>query len=196
MAAKIYLDVTAGIANFAKAHGAELEKETGRWFVYEPVPGPLEAFLPKKGRAPAPEVIPCCDVCGSSMTKRTRKYDSGYFWACSAYPVCRNTKPWNPNNQTPVTESASRAVMEALGIQDKSEPQPIKLQKLRNSLIGVIKEYLGEKGGVMWLNTPKVGLGRKKPLDLLSTIDGCQRVKDFFIEFLRENYGDYAAPDV
>ena len=34
-----------------------------------------------------------CDQCGSPMVIRTAKSDGSKFYACSAFPKCRNTKP-------------------------------------------------------------------------------------------------------
>ena len=34
-----------------------------------------------------------CDQCGSPMTIRTARVDNSTFFACTAYPKCRNTKP-------------------------------------------------------------------------------------------------------
>jgi DNA topoisomerase I len=38
-----------------------------------------------------------CDQCGSPMATRTTKADGSKFLACSAYPKCRNTKPFTSN---------------------------------------------------------------------------------------------------
>jgi ssDNA-binding Zn-finger/Zn-ribbon topoisomerase 1 len=32
-----------------------------------------------------------CDICGAEMIKRKSKW-GGYWWGCSNYPKCRNTK--------------------------------------------------------------------------------------------------------
>jgi len=36
-----------------------------------------------------------CDQCGSPMIVRTAKHDGSSFYACTAYPKCRNTKPYS-----------------------------------------------------------------------------------------------------
>lgn len=43
-----------------------------------------------------------CDQCGSPMTLRTAKTDGSTFFACTAFPKCRNTKP----NNKPVKDVA------------------------------------------------------------------------------------------
>jgi DNA topoisomerase-1 len=39
-----------------------------------------------------------CDLCGSPMATRTTKSDGSKFLACSAYPKCRNTKPFKTSD--------------------------------------------------------------------------------------------------
>lgn len=57
----------------------------------------LKKFYPEYqkqlGRAYTQHGAMMCDQCGSPMTLRTAKADNSTFFACTAFPKCRNTKP-------------------------------------------------------------------------------------------------------
>ena len=44
----------------------------------------------KAGRTPR------CETCGLPMVKRRNAATRQFFYGCSAYPTCRNTRPSNP----------------------------------------------------------------------------------------------------
>ncbi len=55
-------------------------------------PSASQAMPEQSSPKPEAPISPTCPKCGSTMARRTRRYDGNPFWGCSTYPACKGTR--------------------------------------------------------------------------------------------------------
>lgn len=193
---KIYLDTSDGMAAYVERYGALYEKTTGRWYVEGEVPNELVGLLPKMPNRAAYKTTPFCPTCGGVMVQRFRKADKSPFWGCKNFPKCHGTLNYqnyidgvdsDNGKRCSVGEAAAKAVMDNLDDTGHSDDPPpatpktlsvdLTAEKKRIYLLAV--EIRGNLDRAKtWLSTPKHGLGGQIPVDIMTTVAGCQRVAE------------------
>jgi uncharacterized protein (DUF2384 family) len=181
------LDVPAGMAQYAKLHGAQFNTHRRYWFVYGEVPPELVNFIPKPVRQKTTVQEPFCPRCGSHMTKRPSRY--GEFWSCSAFArtECRGSmslekhlellnQPVAPNVGAVLHKSMPQDTNAAR--RDKQASQAVPTPDLADGVEKVVRlaqAILGNDAAT-WLQGPKRGLGNKAPVTLMRTREGQESV--------------------
>jgi len=180
---KTFLQIPDAMLAYATAYGAVKDPQSNRWYVSGEVPMELLSFVPKLARGPVPESFPSCPKCGSMMVKRYRRTDGGAFWGCSQYPRCPGIVDWTYNN----VALAQDALKPILDVPDNDSPRELKpsnvvevssLKPYLERIVSMATEKLGGvKAARRWLETSKVAFLGKKPLEVMRSVEGCQRVE-------------------
>lgn len=181
---KTFLDIPVAMHESASAHGAEQDPLTKEWFVAGEVPIPLLSFVFKDIRQAIPEYGPSCPRCGFHMVKRYRKMDGNGFWGCSRYPACQCTTEWDYGEAEHIAVVLKRSPLSLKDEPIDTEPsQPGKkdcsfLRPRWEALVAHAAEILGSiKAAERWLQTPMASLNGKKPIELIGTAEGCERIE-------------------
>lgn len=170
------LTVPSALEDYALRHGARKE-EDGRWSWTGAVPNELLCFVDKRGIRPAisflPKDVKYCPHCGSEMVirkKREKHLFKGLrqnnaqnpeFWGCTSYPACTKTLP---------IEKSDADMREVKKVEVDREA----IAELSNYAASV----LGSPAAVdRWMFTPKIALGRRKPIDFLFSEKGRSRIR-------------------
>lgn len=178
------LMVTAAVAGFVQACGAV--RENGAWYYYGAfdgdVPPELEEFVSKAPRQRGiedhlSEMGPSCPVCNAHMEKKLNRKTGDYFWGCSRFPHCKCTKELSyagtkrASNylvqDSPVNKTGAVSGKRVLSIPDEVQEEAKRITALAVQLHGSVTT------AKRWLETPKIALGRKTPLEVMSTLKGC-----------------------
>lgn len=177
---KTFLDIPFAMRSYAVEHGAKQDVLTKEWFVVGEVPLALLSFVPKKVRQASQEYGPSCPECGSYMIKRYRKADGSAFWGCSKFPLCKATVDW----ETDSIEHVESPIKRGLGLgADKSPTSKRKMDSsfLRTrweKIVELAADKLGDAAKVeKWLETPHKALHWAKPIKVIGTAEGCDRVE-------------------
>ncbi len=172
---------------YATAYGAVKDPRSNRWYVSGETPIELLSFVPKLTRGAVPESFPSCPKCGATMVKRYRRTDGGAFWGCSQYPRCIGTVGWTHNSVT-LAKDALKPILDVPDSDSSRELKPsnvVEVSSLKPYLERIISMATEKLGGVKaarrWLETPKVAFLGKKPLELMRSVEGCQRVEQSLV---------------
>lgn len=188
---RTYLDTSDGLSGYAESHGAQFDKQRRQWYVVGEVPLDLLNLVPKKSRGKTPAVVaPSCPICG--FHTRLIEGKNGPFFGCSQYPIsgCRGSIDHDRYLESvglPVARSVGDILNPVPSIQSTPAGLPAKSStpKLRPNLESAIHEIerlcsteFSSKAELdRWLKTPKRALNGKTPLECMSTLDGCKKVK-------------------
>lgn len=190
--ARTVLQVTADTKVYAKTHGAKYDRKTREWYIEGEVPPELENLLAaKEANPPFEEVVPSCPLCQTTMVKRANKTNGNMFWGCSRFRAdgrgCKGKIDYQEYLDAQLGHNKSR-VTEFLkgGALPVPPPAPARVaipeDDPRLARWKVITELAArECGGVQqagrWMQTPKIALGRRTPLEAMITEEGCQAVE-------------------
>jgi ssDNA-binding Zn-finger/Zn-ribbon topoisomerase 1 len=186
---KIFLEIPDAMLAYAAAYGAVMDAQSKRWYVVGGVPIELLNFVPKPVRGAPPESHPDCPKCGSNMKKRYNRRDGGAFWGCTRYPQCTGTVDWK-YEMPPYLAEGLKPILAAQG---GNSPEPkgsnfLDIALLKPSMERVVtlaaEKLGGTKAARRWLDTPKVALQGKKPLELMGSVEGCQQVEQLLAALL------------
>ena len=152
--------------DYALRHGAQLDGDTGSFYVLGDIPEPLEEFsververTPLRRRRP-----PNCPGCNAPMVKRTSSL--GSFWGCPNYPRCRKTRPCQEKQgdfdqelfEIPSGASAETSRSERATYSDRARVAQRAL------------DIFGEERFKNWLFGPNSEIGNLPPADLLGCV--------------------------
>jgi len=202
----ILVEITPAVEDFAKRHGAYFDKGLREWVVEGEVPPELESFVQKATRMRdyVAERVPQCSVCGSRMILRPSA--RGEFWGCTAFPRCRGRRSVEAENyesQDPENEGLRLDTEEFSEFEHETQPlfssvtMPVSTRadarKLAGEDLGSLTRAQGiydratqlfgdRHAAATWLKSPKVGLGHKRPVDVIQTAEGCNLVEKLLEE--------------
>lgn len=193
---RTYLDTSDGMAAYAKRYGAEYDPELGQWYVDGEVPNELLGLIPKQTRTPVYKAAPFCPICRAHTIERTRNSDGHMFWGCSQFAKtgCKGAIDYDDyldslaesEKARPATAFFSRGEEKKIldGVSDSSKPPvpPELRSEIERVLASVTKELGGTHAAEKWLSTPKFGLKGKIPLQVMTSVDGCQEVEMLVLE--------------
>ena len=201
--ARIVLDVTPDTMLYAKTHGAKYDALNRQWYVDGEVPPELVNLVPRKPNPTFEEVAPACPICQASTVKRRSKKSGGYFWGCSRWRPdgqgCKgyiDYEEWlaeqleaKPGRVTDYLTEDTHAKAKVATPPPRSEQSQVRItgDDLRVERWAQITELATrECGGAAqasrWLNTPKIALGRKTPIETMTTDAGCSQVEKLLRE--------------
>lgn len=169
---KIRLDVTSAVENYVTQYGAQYDKETG-WYCLDPVPAELDEFiniLDRIKKQPAEKNIQC-PRCGGQMHLISKR-DGGIFWSCMSFPRCKGAR-----NVDEADERGFKKVLSAKPGKDENFVEKAS-QQYRELLELALRELGHQKVFDNWLATPKVALEGKRPMEVLNTDEGYNKVMD------------------
>jgi hypothetical protein len=193
MAKRTYLDTSDGMAKYAETHGAERDFQ-GRWYVDGDVPHELMGLIPKKPNTTFHEVAPMCPMCGAHTTKKFRKSDGQPFWGCSQYSEagCKGVVDYDDYWDALDDPGRAKTAFEALCTPQNSNgsTQSKKQSEVPNELAAYIdrldtlatKQRGSYAAGRKWFQTPKFTLKGKTPIEIMTSIEGCQLVEELLLK--------------
>lgn len=187
---RTYLNTAHGLGKYAEEHGALFDQERCQWYVVGEVSGDLAHLLPKASRGRTPEVVaPNCPICG--FQTKLIEGENGPFFGCSRYWISRcngsvNHDKYLASIGQPQLKSIGSILKPGFGQSSHSFPSASSADnKLPQSLqkaiaeIGKLcsKEFESKEELNRWLNAPKLALDWKLPIECMSTVEGCAKVK-------------------
>ncbi|WP_137890332.1 antitoxin Xre/MbcA/ParS toxin-binding domain-containing protein [Ramlibacter sp. 2FC] len=185
-AVKTALEVPEEMVRYAQLHGAKHDDISDEWFVWGEAPSEFFNLLPKPDRTLHRTPDPFCPRCGAHMLKRVDR--NGEFWKCSAVrrkdclgrisleehlDALPNSLPRHVADiyfQTENKKSKDRT-----GNPTQAEPISPQLRQAIEAVLELSQAVLS-RNPIEWLTTVKVGLGYRKPIDLMTTVGGYQSV--------------------
>lgn len=169
MEKKIRLYITPAVEKYAALHGA-MRDENG-WYCHEPIPIKLEELIDeseKIKKQPVEKYVQCPKCGGQMKLKPTR--DGGVFWGCLSYPRCRGNR-----NVDDVDDEIFKQVLTNHGQGNESVIE--NTQRNFNELAELGIKQLGSLEAILkWLQTPKVALEGKMPIQVLQHDEGYNKV--------------------
>ncbi len=199
--AKTLLSVTPDTMLYAKTHGAKYNASSREWYVEGEVPPELVNLLPHKANPAFEEVAPNCPKCQAVMVKRLRKNSRTPFWGCLRYRSdgqgCSGyidydeylakqlaDKPGRvadflPNNAPPPIRAPHSEPTPAKTTIGEDDPRISRWAQLTEL---ALRECRGKQEANRWLNTPKVALNGKTPLESMITSEGCDAVEALLLQ--------------
>lgn len=194
--AKTLLSVTPDTMLYAKTHGAKYNASSREWYVEGEVPPELVNLVPHKANPVFEEVAPNCPKCQAVMVKRLRKNSRTPFWGCSRYRSdglgCSGyvdyeehltkqlaDKPgrvtdYLPDTVPPTTKPSYSESTSAKATIAEDDPRISRWAQLTEL---ALRECHGKQEANRWLNTPKMALKGKTPLQSMTTSEGCDAVE-------------------
>jgi len=194
--AKTPLNVTPDTMLYAKTHGAKYNASSREWYVEGEVPPELVNLVPHKANPVFEEVAPNCPKCQAVMVKRLRKNSRTPFWGCSRYRSdglgCSGyidyeehlakqlaDKPgrvtdYLPETAPPTTKPSHSEPTSAKATIAEDDPRMSRWAHLTEL---ALRECNGKQQATRWLNTPKVALKGKTPMEAMTTPAGCDAVE-------------------
>ncbi len=190
---RTYLDTSDGMVAYAKNHGAERDAQ-GRWYVDGDVPHDLMGLIPKKPNMTFHEVAPTCPMCGAHTTKKHRKSDGKPFWGCSQYSEagCKGVVDyddyWDALDDPGKAKTAFEALCPPKNSNSSTQPKnqgevPNELAAYIGRLEALATKLLGDyAAGRKWFQTNKFVLKGKTPVEVMTSIEGCQLVEELLLK--------------
>jgi hypothetical protein len=193
--ARIVLDVSPDTMLYAKTHGAKYDASNRQWYVDDEVPPELANLVPHKANPTFEEVAPACPKCQASTIKRRNGKTGAYFWGCSRYRAdgqgCKGYIDYEEWLAKQLEDKPGRVTdfLEEKGAQPKvSHSEPVQAKAaisgddprvLRWAQITELasRECGGTAQAGRWLNTPKIALRQKTPIEMMTTEEGCAAVE-------------------
>ena len=130
-----------------------------------------------------------CSICGSSMVLRRNKLTREEFYGCSRYPACNGTDQieYKPEEKTgflnPVESLTKRSHDQPRQPQHTSHRGSDELNRRWKEIVLLAEQKCGSSSqAAIWLETPKISFRGRKPMDLLGTLEGCDRVESMLNE--------------
>lgn len=165
------LEIHPATRKYAESFGAKYREDVG-WYVSGHVPYQLEEFVIRSLRVRSHSVTVSCPNCGGQMQlMRGRK--GGEFWGCMLFPRCTGKK-WINQVAEDSIRPAAELVKGMFAKKVEVSPRPIIELALRT---------LGSEVAVKrWLNTPKISLDGKMPIDIWQSQAGQEKL----VELLRK----------
>ena len=194
--ARTVLDVTADTKAYAKTHGAKYDRKTREWYIEGDVPPELENLLAKELNPPFEEVVPNCPLCQTTMVKRANKQNGNVFWGCSRFRSdgrgCNGKIDYEAYLDSQLGHSKSR-VTEFLRVDALPVPAPApakfvmpdddpRLARWKQITELAARECGGVQQAGRWMQTSKIALGRRTPLEAMVTEEGCAAVEKLLRE--------------
>lgn len=172
MAKKVRLDIAPAVAVYATQHGAQYDKENG-WYCFEPVPLELEEFVnaADKIKKQYIEKYMQCPICGGQMHLKPTS-DGRIFWGCMSYPRCKGSRSVNETK-----DGHFKRVLKA--VPEKGDNFISNTHQNFRELVELGLRELGhQKEFENWLAKPKVALNGKRPIEVINTDEGYNKVMD------------------
>lgn len=165
---KIQLDITPAVAKYASKYGAIYEQSIG-WYCHEPIPAELQEFvlaLSRPNKSKGDKYIQCPKCGGQMKLQPTRR--GGVFWSCMLYPRCKGAFSVDE-------EMLVQQVKKDRSVESNSKDNLIlnhnpALYELGLAELGSLKSFEN------WLIKSKKALGGQKPIEIMSTEEGCRKV--------------------
>lgn len=143
----------------------------------------LEVERDRKLRERAYQFDTFCPTCGARMVRRINRTTQEPFLGCTRYPDCVTTSEIESH-----FVQASHTAFWAVGASvspaaDLMDSSPVSACNVGNTerweqIARQAAKMCGGTGQALrWLETPKVALRGRKPIDLLGTEDGCDDVE-------------------
>jgi hypothetical protein len=183
MKKRIRLNITKPVQDFAKKHGAYFDESDGNWYVDDDLPPELEDFSDKEQRRRdyVSEKLEQCQLCGCQMHLFT--HADGPYWRCSAIR-CGGSKIFKLHGELkkPIEIIFHSKLNEVDGCFKKNEA-PQKVKELAIEITSTaIKLFHNSELAKKWLESPKLALNQKTPIETMTDVDGCDRVKKLLLE--------------
>lgn len=188
--ARTVLQVTADTKSYAKTHGAQYDRKTREWYVEGDVPPELENLVPKAPNPVFEEIAPSCPVCQASMVKRANKTNGNMFWGCSRFRAdgrgCKGKIDYQEYLDEQLGHNRSRVTEYLQADAPRVQPAPARvvipdddprLARWKQITELAARECGGVQQAGRWIQTPKIALGRRTPLEAMITEEGCQAVE-------------------
>jgi hypothetical protein len=175
----------------ARRFGAK-QDGSGHWYVEGDAPPELmNMIVPLQVSERVVESAPPCPVCRSITVKRTRRTDGTLFWSCSRFrgnqpDSCKGAVDYGeyPTSQGTGLPTVVEALLGGNGTVARADPVHSKapLDPALRAEIDEIwrlaaQELRGPPAAKSWLDRPKVDLDNKRPVDVLSSFEGCLKVR-------------------
>lgn len=198
--ARIVLDVSPDTMLYAKTHGAKYDASNRQWYVDDEVPPELANLVPHKANPTFEEVAPACPKCQASTIKRRNGKTGAYFWGCSRYRAdgqgCKGYIDYEEWLAKQLEDKLGRVTdyLEVKGALPKvSHSAPVQAKAaisgddprvLRWAKITELasRECGGAAQASRWMNTPKIALKGKTPIEAMTTDGGCNQVEALLFE--------------
>ena len=199
--ARIVLDVLPDMMLYAKTHGAKYDATRREWYVEGEVPVELVNLQPKKANPAFEEIAPVCPKCRASMAKRRNSKTGAQFWGCSRYRAdgqgCSGyidydewlaeqlaNKPgrvtdYLKDDALPKTKSSKSDSASAKTAITGNDPRVARWTQITEL---ATRECGGVAQAGNWLNTPKIALQRRTPIEVMTTSTGCDAVEKLLRE--------------
>jgi hypothetical protein len=198
--ARVVLDVSPDTMLYAKTHGAKYDALNRQWYVEGEVPPELVNLVPHIANPIFEEVAPACPKCQASTVKRRNGKTGAYFWGCSRYRSdglgCKGYIDYEEWLAKQLEDKPGRVTdyLEQKGALPKMSPsEPVQAKAatsgddqrvLRWAQITELasRECGGAAQASRWLNTPKIALKGKTPIEAMTTDAGCNQVEKLLRE--------------
>lgn len=181
------LRIPPDVTDYAERFGAQRDSATGTWFVVGPVPNELLNYVPQPKNQRFQDVAPRCPKCRAPTRKLiNRKGD--LYWACvmrfktDCPGVIDYLKYLDDVAPLATVGSFLPKVAGSLFEPEESSASIPEMAQhpLKERWVEIASEALtllgNDKQVLRWLDQPKVALGNKAPVLMLSTTAGCDRV--------------------
>jgi ssDNA-binding Zn-finger/Zn-ribbon topoisomerase 1 len=186
---RIYLNITPAVAQFAHERGALFDETERAWYVEGDVHYELEEFLSiaPRLRDYSAEYGPACPKCGAHTVKKANKYGD-LFWSCSCWPQCTGSVQWEDGNLRPSTTFLHQEdhcpPADPMNNFTRNIPSISEgVQERVKCIVELaIKMHQSQSRALRWLETKKVGLHMKTPLEIMYSLDGCDMVERLLIQ--------------
>lgn len=146
-----YLDTSDGMADYAERHGATYDPIRGAWYVIGTIPPAL------------------CNLIINKQAERQAARPS-------------DLQPLNVDPELVLPPQANKKRRKGTTTPKGAGPKPPLAADLRSHVeatLAVVRRHIGNDECVRrWLNTPKMALQRRTPIDAMATVEGCDQVAD------------------
>lgn len=186
---RTYLDITTAVIQFAKERGALFDRAKSAWYIVGEVHPELEEFLPQipRLRDHSSEYGPACPKCGAHTYKKANKHGD-IFWSCSCWPRCNGTVQWEEENLHLSNTFLDQEVNAPSSAATKNHAKrivsiPLEVQDRVKYIVELaIKMHQSKFAALRWLETKKVALHLKTPLEVMHCLDGCDVAEQLLMQ--------------
>lgn len=188
MTKRIYLNATLSVNQFSQEREALFDEPETALHLEEEVQHALEEFLPQPPRLRDYSVDygPACPKCGAHTVKKVNKYGN-LFWSCSCWPRCNGCARDEQGLRRATTflaqEGSSSSSCSTNNYTRRILSLSVEVQEEVKRVVELaIEMHQSKFAALQWLQTKKVGLHMKMPLEVMHSVEGCNIVARLLIQ--------------